>query len=49
MSYQYEACEGTLEGLYLPCLAWAVLRREDIQTRASDWKSGPWGLGWRDP
>jgi hypothetical protein len=32
MSYQYETCEGTLEGLYLPCLAWDVLRREDIQT-----------------
>ena len=32
MSYQYETCEGTLEGLYLPCLAWSVLRREDIQT-----------------
>ena len=32
MSYQYETCEGTLEGLYLPCLAWDVFRREDIQT-----------------
>ena len=32
MSYQYETCEGTLEGLYLHCLAWDVLRREDIQT-----------------
>jgi hypothetical protein len=32
MSYQYETCEGPLEGLYLPCLAWDVLRREGIQT-----------------
>ena len=32
MSYQYETCEGILEGLYLPCLAWDVLPREDIQT-----------------
>ena len=32
MSYPYETCEGILEGLYLPCLAWDVLRREDIQT-----------------
>jgi Holliday junction resolvasome RuvABC DNA-binding subunit len=32
MSYQYETCEGPLEGLFLPCFAWAVLRREDIHT-----------------
>ena len=32
MSYPYETCEGILEGLYLPCLAWDVLPREDIQT-----------------
>jgi Holliday junction resolvasome RuvABC DNA-binding subunit len=32
MSHHYETCEGILEGLYLPCLAWDVLRREDIQT-----------------
>ena len=28
----YETCEGPIEGLYLPCLAWDVLRRENIQT-----------------
>ena len=32
MSYQYETCEGTLEGLYLPQLAWDVFHRENIQT-----------------
>jgi Holliday junction resolvasome RuvABC DNA-binding subunit len=32
MFQPYETCTGTLEGLYLPCLAWEVLHREDIQT-----------------
>jgi hypothetical protein len=32
MFQSYETCAGTLKDLYLPCLAWEVLRREDIQT-----------------
>jgi hypothetical protein len=32
MSHHYETCTGTLEGLYLPQLAWEVLHRESIGT-----------------
>jgi hypothetical protein len=32
MFHPYETCEGTIEGLYLPQLAWDVLHRENIQT-----------------
>jgi hypothetical protein len=28
----YETCEGPIEGLFLPRLAWDVLRRENIRT-----------------
>ncbi len=32
MPRHFETCEGTIEGLYLPRLAWDVLHRENIQT-----------------
>lgn len=32
MSHPYQTCEGTIEGLYLPQLAWEVLQRERIET-----------------
>jgi hypothetical protein len=32
MSHHYETYAGTLEGLYLPYLAWEVLHRENIGT-----------------
>jgi hypothetical protein len=32
MPRHFETCEGPLEGLYLPRLAWDVLHRENIQT-----------------
>jgi hypothetical protein len=28
----YDTCAGPIEGLYLPPIAWEVLRRENIQT-----------------
>ena len=32
MPHFYDTCEGPIEGLYLPPVAWEVLRRENIQT-----------------
>jgi hypothetical protein len=32
MPHFYRTCAGPIEGLYLPSLAWEVLRREDIGT-----------------
>ena len=32
MSHHYETCEGTIQGLYLPGLAWEALHRENIRT-----------------
>jgi hypothetical protein len=32
MTRHYETCEGTIEGLFLPRLAWDVLHRENIRT-----------------
>jgi hypothetical protein len=32
MTHSYETCEGPIEGLYLPPLAWEVLHRENIGT-----------------
>ena len=32
MPHFYDTCAGPIEGLYLPPLAWEVLRRENIQT-----------------
>ncbi len=32
MSHFYDTCAGSIEGLYLPPIAWEVLRRENIQT-----------------
>ena len=35
MPRHFPACEGFIEGLYLPQLAWDVLHREGIQTPIS--------------
>ena len=32
MPHFYDTCAGPIEGLYLPALAWEVLRRENIDT-----------------
>ena len=32
MAHFYDTCAGPIEGLYLPPIAWEVLRRENIQT-----------------
>jgi hypothetical protein len=32
MPHFYDTCAGPIEGLYLPPVAWEVLRRENIQT-----------------
>jgi hypothetical protein len=32
MFHPYETSEGTIEGLYLPLLAWDVFHRENIRT-----------------
>jgi hypothetical protein len=32
MPHFYDTCAGPIEGLYLPCIAGEVLRRENIQT-----------------
>jgi hypothetical protein len=32
MARFYDTCAGPIEGLYLPPIAWEVLRRESIQT-----------------
>ena len=32
MPHFYDTCAGHIEGLYLPPVAWEVLRRENIQT-----------------
>jgi hypothetical protein len=32
MPHVYDTCPGSIEGLYLPPIAWEVLRRENIQT-----------------
>ncbi len=32
MAHVYDTCAGPIEGLYLPPIAWEVLRRENIQT-----------------
>ena len=32
MPHFYDTCAGPIEGLYLPPIAWEVLRRENIQT-----------------
>jgi hypothetical protein len=32
MPHFYDTCPGPIEGLYLPPIAWEVLRRENIQT-----------------
>jgi hypothetical protein len=32
MPHVYDTCLGPIEGLYLPPIAWEVLRRENIQT-----------------
>jgi hypothetical protein len=32
MTHVYDTCPGPIEGLYLPPIAWEVLRRENIQT-----------------
>jgi hypothetical protein len=32
MPHFYSTCAGPIEGLYLPPIAWEVLRREDIGT-----------------
>jgi hypothetical protein len=32
MPHVYDTCPGPIEGLYLPAIAWEVLRRENIQT-----------------
>ncbi len=32
MPHVYDTCPGPIEGLYLPPIAWEVLRRESIQT-----------------
>ncbi|MBL0408386.1 hypothetical protein JKG68_31440 [Microvirga aerilata] len=32
MTHFYDTCAGPIEGLYLPPIAWEVLRRENIQT-----------------
>jgi hypothetical protein len=32
MPHFYDTCEGPIEGLYLPPIAWEVLKRENIQT-----------------
>jgi hypothetical protein len=32
MPHFYDTCAGPIEGLYLPPLAWEVLRRENIGT-----------------
>ena len=32
MPHFYDTCAGPIEGLYLPPLAWEVLRRENIDT-----------------
>ncbi|WP_114948187.1 hypothetical protein [Microvirga calopogonii] len=32
MPRHYQACEGPIDGLYLPQLAWDVFHRENIQT-----------------
>ena len=32
MPHVYDTCPGPIEGLYLPPIAWEVLRRENIET-----------------
>ncbi|MBD2751000.1 hypothetical protein IC232_30675 [Microvirga sp. BT688] len=32
MTHVYDTCPGHIEGLYLPPIAWEVMRRENIQT-----------------
>jgi hypothetical protein len=32
MPHFYDTCAGPIEGVYLPPIAWEVLRRENIQT-----------------
>jgi hypothetical protein len=32
MPHFYDTCAGPIEGLYLPPIAWEVLRRENIET-----------------
>ena len=32
MPHFYDTCAGSIEGLYLPPIAWEVLQRENIQT-----------------
>jgi DNA-directed RNA polymerase alpha subunit len=32
MPHFYDTCAGPIEGLYLPPIAWEVLRRENIDT-----------------
>jgi hypothetical protein len=32
MPHFYDTCAGSIEGLYLPLIAWEVMRRENIQT-----------------
>ncbi|MBL0408346.1 hypothetical protein JKG68_31225 [Microvirga aerilata] len=32
MTHFYDTCAGPIEGLYLPTIAWEVLRRENIHT-----------------
>jgi hypothetical protein len=32
MPHFYDTCPGPIEGLYLPPIAWEVLRRENIKT-----------------
>jgi hypothetical protein len=32
MPHFYDTCAGPIEGLYLPPVAWEVLRRENIQS-----------------
>jgi hypothetical protein len=32
MPHFYDTCAGPIGGLYLPAVAWEVLRRENIQT-----------------
>ena len=32
MPHFYDTCAGPIEGLYLPPIAWEVLRRENIHT-----------------
>ncbi|EIM24427.1 hypothetical protein [Microvirga lotononidis] len=32
MPHFYDTCAGPIDGLYLPPIAWEVLRRENIQT-----------------